>query len=438
MSVDLPGDNALPGVVTDQNGRLILSLDQEDAAEIIERLRETHADAMGRAYLLRLDLFVEQLGAKWESKRDLVFDHLKTAFERRFPEPDWCIRINDDAFLVVILTLGEHKGALSAAELWYTAGQFFIGDVSKVQPSLFEAIAHDVDRMRIVPIDVNTYFDRTEARPFREAARPVASASQETAPQGPSAVGTATSIRRAGIAGGTLITIAGRSLRIASSVEPVFEMRKLSMIGHRLEPIVTDAIGNLSLDSRSITALDWGDREQVDIASIEQGLKVLQMRSPEQRKIIMIVPAAFSTFSSARARGRITTAVTQAAQEMGLKVLYEVRNLNGVPTGRVMEIAGMLKPFCMTVVGHAGADTKAIAALKGCGLAGTAIDYDGNKRDDSALEVYLSHLSNAAKSATGACMIHGFDTLRQMATARLAGVTHASVKSSGLVAARKS
>lgn len=437
MSVELPGVTALPGVTTDQNGRLFLTLLRDDAADIIERLRETHADAMGRAYLLRLDLFAERLGSKWDSKRDLIFDHLKAAFERKFPEPDWCIRINDESFLVVILTLGEHKGALSAAELWYTAGQFFIGDVSKMRPALFEAIADDVDRMRLIPIDLTKYFDRAEARPFRDAGRPLPSASEGAASRGPAAVALGTAIRRPGAVGGTLMTVAGRSLRVASSAEPVFEMKKLTMIGHRLEPVVTDAIGNVSLDARAVAALDWADREQVDIASIEQGLKILQMRTPEQRKLIMIVPAAFSTFSSARARGRITSAVSQAAQEMGLKVLYEVRQLNGVPPGRVMEITGMLKNFCMTVVGHAGADTKAIAALKGCGLAGAAVDYDGQKRDDNALEVYLSNISHAAKSATGACMIHGFDTLRQMAMARLAGVTHASVKSSGLVTARK-
>lgn len=437
MSVELPGDTALAGVTADQNGRQTLTLERDDAVTIIERLRETHADAMGRAYLLRVDLFAERMGDRWASKRDLIFDHLKTAFERKFPEPDWCIRLDDQSFLAVILTLGEHKGALSAAELWYTAGQFFIGDVSKERPALFEAIADDVNRLRIIPIDLAKYFDRAEARPFREAAKPLPSAADEPAPPGSYAVGTGTAIKRPGVAGGTLMMIAGRSLRIASSAEPVFEMKKLTMIGHRLEPVVTDAIGTLSLDARAIAALDWVDREQVDIASIEQGLKVLLMRSPEQRKLVMIVPAAFSTFSSARARARITSVVGHAAQEMGLKVLYEVRHLNGVPTGRVMEIAGMLKPFCMTVVGHAGADTKAINALKGCGLAGAAIDYDGQRRDDNALEVYLSHLSAVAKSATGACMIHGFDTLRQMAMARLAGVTHASVKSSGLVTARK-
>jgi len=36
-------------IVEDSSGRLFLRLVQGDAAEIIERLRETHADTQGRA-----------------------------------------------------------------------------------------------------------------------------------------------------------------------------------------------------------------------------------------------------------------------------------------------------------------------------------------------------------------------------------------------------
>ena len=134
-----------------------MNLFHDDAVEVIERLRETHADSEGRAYLLRLNFIIEELGAKWEAKRDLVFDHLKTSFERKFPEPNWCVKINDDSFLAVILTLGQHKGALAATELWSSACQFFVGNSSHAVLPLFEAIAADVDRMRLVPIDLKTY-----------------------------------------------------------------------------------------------------------------------------------------------------------------------------------------------------------------------------------------------------------------------------------------
>jgi len=419
----------------DAAGRLLLKLVRDDAAEIIERLRETRADAMGRAYLIRLDLFAERLGAKWESKRDLAFDHLKTSFERKFQEPNWCIKVDDESFLAVIVALGEYKGALSAAELWYSVGQFFVGDVSKTTPPLFEAIADDVDRMRLIPIDLSKYFDRAEARPFQQADAPMPTARPEAAPKTPTSVGTMTNVRRAVIPGASL-SIAGWNLRVASAVEPVFEMKKLAIIGHRLEPVVVETATNSALDGRMLAGLDWGEREQIDLANIEQGIRLLQMRLPEQRKMVMVIPAAFSTFASTKARSRLTSMVTAAAQQMGLKVLFEIRNLNGVPPSRISEVVSLLKPHCMTTMGHVTTEARAISALKGCGLSGVCIDFDGAKRDDSTLEAYLSPLCAAARSTAGACMVQGFDNLRQMAVARLAGVSHASAKASALMASR--
>ncbi|MGZ3297731.1 MAG: hypothetical protein ACXU8O_01850, partial [Asticcacaulis sp.] len=156
----------------------------------------------------------------------------------------------------------------------------------------------------------------------------------------------------------------------------------------------------------------------------------------EQRKMLMVVPAAFSTFASHRARTRITQDVAKAAVEMGLKVLFEIRGLDGVPPHRVLEIVSMIKPFCMTAVGNVSAERKAIASLSKCGLSGVCVEYDGVKRDEDALKEYLSNLSAAAKSSAGACMVQGFDNYRQMAVARLAGVTHASIKAAALISPR--
>ena len=510
-------------IVEDAAGRLFLKLEQEDAAEVIERLRETHADAAGRAYLLRLDLLVERLGAKWDQKRDLVFEHLKAGFERKFQEPDWCIRINDDCFLAVILTLGEYKGALSAAELWYTTAHFFVGDVSGLAPPLNEAIAHDVDTMRIIPIDLAKYFDRADARPFRDAGAALPTGSGEglrrAAPvgvmraihgsgtggpgiaqalQGSGAgqgLGTAHAIQGSGaglgtgtahaihgsgaglqpgsarpvqaVPGGTatassavtgyglsgeasamrpiqraaattaLLTAGNRQLRVASAIQPLFEMKKLAMIGHRFEPVVTEAGTGFPVDGKALASLDWADREMIDIANVEQGIKLMQMRPPESRKMVMFVPAAFSTFASAKARARIAPVVARAAQEMGLKVLFEIRHLHGVPPGRVSEVVSLLRPYCMTTMGHAPADPRAISALKGCGLSGISVDFDGARRDDAALTTYLAALVTASRAATGACLIQGLDNLHQMAVARLAGASHATIKASALIASRQ-
>jgi len=420
----------------DASGRLFLKLVRDDAVEIIERLRETHVDAMGRAFLIHLGYLAERLGNKWEAKRDLIHSQLKTSFERRFQEPNWCIQVDDDNFLAIIMTLGEHKGALSAAELWYATGQFFVGDVSAVPPPLFEAIADDVDRMRLVPIDLNKYFDRAEARPLRPVTAPIAGGAETASGRVSVAPGTATAILRRPAMAGTLISAGGWNLRVASAIEPVFEMKKLAMIGHRLEPVVVETATNVSLDARAIGGMDWGDREQIDIANIEQGLKLMQMRTPDQRRMMIVVPAAFSTFASARSRSRLMPLVGAAAREMQLKVLFEIRHLNGVPMGRIGEIVALLRPYCMTTMGQITADARAIASLKGSGLAGICLDFDPSRRDDAALETWLSPLAAAARGATGACMIQGLDNLHQMAVARQCGVSHATVRASAIMAAR--
>ena len=419
---------ASPPMSRDASGQVYLRLVRDDAVEIIERLRETHADTMGRAYMIHLDRLASRLGSKWDTKRDLVFEHLKTSFERKFPEPNWCIRLNDDSFLAVLLTLGEHKGALSAAELWYATGHFFVGDVSAEPPPLYEAVADDVDRMRLIPIDLATYFDRGETRPPRPGVAAPLSGDADADARHPASVGVMITLGGRPAAGGGLINAGGWTLKIVSTAEPVFEMKKQALIGHRLAPQVLETTTKMSLDARAIANMDWGDRELIDIANVEEGIKCLRTRTAEDRRVVMVVPAAFSTYASAKARTRLTTLVTAGAREMGLKVLFEIRHLNGVPMGRISEIVALLKPHGMGVLGHVTAESRAVATLKGCGLAGVCLDFEGLRHDDDALLAWLAPLAAASRAATGACMILGLNTLHQMSVARQAGVSHATIK----------
>ena len=232
----------------------------------------------------------------------------------------------------------------------------------------------------------------------------------------------------------SLIALAGRDVRVACGLEPVFELRKLSIIGHRLEPLVVDASGHVRLDGKALRIMDWADREKIDLANIDEGLRLLRARSEAQRKILVVVPVAFSTLASARSRTKATTDLSRAASGLGMKLLYEVRELAGVPVHRIVEIMSMLKPHCMAVVGHVGSDHHAIRTLRQCGFSGACITYDGLTRDEEALQNYLTLMTAAAREAAGACMIQGLNNLHQVAVARLAGVSHASVKTSALMA----
>lgn len=417
--------------VPDVNGREPLLLQREDAVVIVERLRETHVDITGHAFLLKLDTLIVRLGAKWEAKAEFVFEHLKTTFERSFEEPNWCIRINDDAWLAMMPVVGSRKGALAIADIWRELCGFFVGDMSALEVPIHEVLVEDVDRFSLAKIDLNTWYGPAETDGGPIKARSGAFHG-DAAAQGGAAGGQAPGGSRPVIVAAT-VSYAGRNLKVASAVEPLFEMKKMVMIGHRLEAMVMENLDNTLLDRKTLANLDWNLREQVDLVNIDQGLKLLRLKSPEQRKMMMVVPAAFSTFASARARQKITAEVSRVAAELGLKVLFEIRGLDGVPPHRVLEIVSMIKPFCMTVVGSVSADRKVISTLNKCGLSGVCIEYDGGKRDEDSLKDYLTALATAAKASAGACMVQGFDNYRQMAVARLAGVTHASMKTAALM-----
>ncbi len=421
----------MPAYGASPDGRETLALNRDDAVVIVDRLRETKVDITGRAFLLKLDTLIVRLGAKWEAKADYVFEHLKTTFERGFEEPNWCIKINDDAWMALMPAVGSRKGALAVADIWRDLCGFFVGDMSSVEIPLYEVTIEGVDSFSLMKIDLNTWFGPNDDDQGPVKAR-AAGAGEDAAGKGPASGGPGGTPIRPMIVAAT-VTYAGRNLKVASAAEPLFEMKKMVMIGHRLEAMVMEHLDNTLLDRKALANLDWNLREQIDLVNIDQGLKLMRIKTPEQRKMLMVVPAAFSTFASARARHRITTEVQKAAVEMGMKVLFEVRGLDGVPPHRVLEIVSMIKPFCMTVVGSVSADRKVISALNKCGLSGVCIEYDGQKRDEEQLKDYLSALSAAAKASAGACMVQGFDNYRQMAVARLAGVTHASMKTAALM-----
>ena len=433
--LDIDQETIGPGIVrVGSSGLHTLNVTTPEGIGIITRLRETHGDVRGRAFLLNLDQIIVRLGPRWEAKRALVREHLNTNFAHRFQEPDWCAEILENGWLAIALTAGARAGALKCAEIWRETAEFFVGDLTDTQLPLFEVLVEAADRLKLSQIDLNTYFDRGEDFGARSAVRP-----QMTAPEPDAAlranlgVGTMTSMQRAPMTSAPVV-IAGRDLQVACAVEPVFELKNLSMIGHRLEPLVIDRTGNIHLDSKALKGMDWADREKVDLANISEGLRLLRVRSPSQRKILIVVPVAFSTMASARGRAHATAAVSKAATEMGMKILYELRGLAGVPSHRVMEIVSLIKPYCMTVVGHVGCDRRSIDAVRQCGFSGVCLTYDGVARDQDTLQDYLKELSTCAKAAAGACMIQGFDNLRQLAVARLAGVSHASVKTSALLA----
>ncbi|MEI9905875.1 MAG: hypothetical protein WDN06_19620 [Asticcacaulis sp.] len=254
----------------------MLMLEHEDAVEIVERLRETHVDVAGHVFLLKLDTLIVRLGMKWDAKKDLVFEHLKTAFERQFPEPNWCIPVNSDAWLAMLPMLGSRKGALSVAEIWRELCGFFVGDMSAVEVPIHEVLVEDVDRFSLKKVDLASYIGRKDADeggPLK--ARTGGFQDDDALRAAGGGAPTMSAMQRPMIVAAS-VTYANRTLKVASAVEPLFEMKKMQLIGHRLEAMVMEGLDNVLLDRKNLANIDWNLREQADVVNIDQGLKLLR------------------------------------------------------------------------------------------------------------------------------------------------------------------
>ncbi|WP_298329124.1 hypothetical protein [Asticcacaulis sp.] len=398
---------------TGDNGDVILRIPRDDAAHIVERLRETRAAELRRAFAIDLAPLRDALGERWTRKQPLILDFVNTTFNRRHPEPNWCVPLSDEIFLCVIPTIGENAGARAVDALRQTVVDHFVGTIDASR-TLYWASVTDTDRLHLHALNPDVFFDRGDGRIASEVSTPPLPSSAEDA---------GSSVK------GVYWQVPDTPYRMFCTLEPLFEMRKLMVIGHRLKSIVLPIDSQVALEPKQVAALDWSLRERIDIANLQSGVNQLRLKPPEQRRMVMVVPAAFSTFSSARGRARMISEVSAACRDLGLRCIFEVRDIDGVPQGRMSEVVTLLRPFSMTCIGNVRANPKSISVVKDCGLGGVSVSIDTRDTDDEALETQLSELSAAARSTTGACMVEGFQTLRQLAVAKAAGISHASLRS---------
>ncbi|MFP1132652.1 hypothetical protein [Asticcacaulis sp. W401b] len=391
---------------------LILHIPREDAAYIVERLRETRAAELRRAFIIDLAPLCDVLNEKWDRKQPFVVDLLITTFKKKHPEPNWCLPLSEHLFLCVMPTLGENAGARATADLRQAVVDHFVGSVDE-PPRLYWVTVTDTDRLYLHAMTPFGFYDASDS----------SEASQHGGAQN---FTDSTAVRTH--KHGALWKVAETPYRILCTLEPLFEMRKLTMIGHRLKVTVLPLDSNSAVDRKQLANLDWSIRERIDIANLQLGISQLRAKAPDQRRMVMVVPAAFSTFSSTRGRARMITEVSRGCKELGIRCIFEVKDIDGVPTGRMSEIVAMLRPFSMTCIGSVKANPKSISGVKDCGLGGVSVCIDAGETDDTELESQLSLLSAAARISAGACMVEGFQSLRQLAVAKVAGISHASLQ----------
>lgn len=379
-----------------------------DAAAALERLRGG-ALTDGRANLLGLDAVRQRFGDRWPAKREQVWDYVERCLGRKLGPIDWHARVGEADYLVVQPAAARFAAQALCLNVLKDVLTFFLGEAKAADLSLREVTALSGDTLTYRAL----------------ASHEIAAAAMDVAPE---EWRPPLQARRGETSAWTnMVAHDGRALRISCEIHPLFKLSHVTLIGHRMRPKVMNLDDAALLTPAQVDALDWGDRERVDLAMLQRGLA--RLKSSVGRKPAVVVPLAFSTISSSRGRSGLVQAFCDARDDLSLKTVVSLCNVRGVPPGRLAEVVSLIQPFCFAVTATVDPERAAVKHLAGCGLRGLAFKFDRRLAGESDVEVFawLKSLDRLARPVAPVRMIAGLSSPRHLALARLAGLTHASL-----------
>ncbi len=389
----------------------------DDGGTVIDRLCGSPLLAAGKVVMIGLDAVRTGMGESWAGKRERVWEFSERCFTRHAGSEAMVVRVSETDYLIVQPDLSRYAGQATCLAALKEVLTFFLGEARRGDLALREVTTLSHGSFTSRHLEDVVFADPSSADASAEVAidpRPARAA------EAPTAQSLSSPDRWS-----PFVSDEGRTLRISSRLEPVFEMHQARLVGHRLDPVVTCLDTQVTLDVAALRALSGADRERVDLATIARGVSRIRSTDAKARSPLIMLPAAFTTLGSSRGRAALVAALTEAKIDAWTRVVCEITDLDDVPASRLVEALSLIKPFCYAAVGRVGKNGRTLNALASAGFNGVSRLFNG-ERDDGALYDGLRRHVAACQGRIKVCMAFGLPSYRALAVAGAAGATHAS------------
>ena len=166
------------------------------------------------------------------------------------------------------------------------------------------------------------------------------------------------------------------------------------------------------------------DLEEIDVASFAYAAAILEDEGDAER---LRLPVSFVTLATQRARERLLRLTDSVRETMRAAVVIEIGHLDAVPPSRLMEVAGLVRGLCATVVARVRPNRAALEAVRGCGLGGLAVEAARLSLDGPEAAARLNAFAHAARAIGSDRMVHDLPSAGLVDLAAAAGFSHATV-----------
>jgi hypothetical protein len=384
-----------------------------DARAILDRLAGTDLVARGSVTIISVEAIRERAGARWERKRDDVWEYLERKFDEHLSFQDIRLRVGEAEFLVAMTTEEGIAAQAISLKILEDVLMFFVGSAQAVDLHVRAVAEIRGDEITTTEIDLS----RIAAARQRPSAQ---SYQQEVDPR--------EAKRRNPI---SFVMVSGERVRVDFALEPVISLRHQVTAALRVQPTVSSIRNGAIIPPRDFPTLADDDIAYIDRATIDFG--ALFMPKDVRSDPALILPVSFRTMGGRKGRNTLIGVEGTRPEQVRQGVMVELVDVDlGTPTARLAEVVGLLSQLCRGVVARLRPARDALAPVRGAKLHGLTFDVRELDLDDERLARVLAAMALQARGKAPALIVQGLADPAWQARAHAAGFTHAALHTASL------
>ena len=333
-------------------------------AEQLQRINDAGLVAQGRVFLLSLEPIKIQIGARWPSRSEVIWDAVERALAKSMPPPDVYVRLNDTSVLVAVASVDSYEGQVRCVEVLRALLSHFLGRSADADVALSRISSIADGEISADQVDI--------AAPPKPPLAPLAPVAPD-APQRSPELWVPPLTER--VSTGTLSLTHYGEAAYHIDVVPVWrlDLETISAYAVRL----TLPVGMDRLSDR--------DRETLTALTIDHTLPILADYRREGGTFAIIVPMSFSALSARRPRLALLTRCTPFKDIMQRAVIAELTDLDaGIPSGLIRETAAMIKPFFRVLTANVSTSADVSTVYREAAFHGLALRWRSRHIDELA------------------------------------------------------
>lgn len=390
-------------------------------APVLHRLAGTELIARGSVNVISVRAIRAWAGDWWAQKRGDVWTYVERKLAEHLDRNDMRARISDSEFLIAMNSDQGLAAQATSVRILEDVLTHLLGSVDASDMGISSVIGLENGEAVCRKIDAATVL---AARARRDSQRSPVRRAVEAGDES----------RRTPVA---FTTASGAALRVDFTLEHVISLRRNVATAIRIEPVVTHLGSGRQANSRAVSRLPDRDIAFIDEATLKYA--ALFARGAQGHNVPdLILPASFRTLATQRGRDMLTgTPGLSLALLRGGVMIELVDVTRGTPSGRLIEVVGLLKALTRGVIARVPPEKDALLGLKDARLNGLTLDASDLAGPAERIATDIMNFGRDTRGVAPMTILQGLPAEGYFAAAETAGLTHASLRATHPLAASR-